>query len=186
MTANIHVVSFDDFYGAENMLTNVNTWQREGIEDPGCRRCGCNTGNRIGNTVSSGYHAQSRATDGHTRCIGAMANCTLSRQSNAVASLRWGRGWHWDCWPECCWAVRSVALSLALLWARLTGAIKDYGIPDKFIKEVSAGLRPGTSALFLMTTGGDKSKILPELSVHKGRLLSTTLSPRKKKPYVRH
>jgi hypothetical protein len=30
-----------------------------------------------------------------------------------------------------------------------------------------------------MTTGGDESKIVPELSVNKVRLLSTTLSPEK-------
>src|SRR5687768_7443277 len=30
MTANIHVVAFDDPYGAENMLENVHTWEKNG------------------------------------------------------------------------------------------------------------------------------------------------------------
>jgi uncharacterized membrane protein len=59
----------------------------------------------------------------------------------------------------------------------ITGALRDYGIDDKFIKEVSAGVRPGTSALFLMTTGGDAEKLLPEIREHKARLLSSTLPP---------
>jgi len=56
----------------------------------------------------------------------------------------------------------------------VTGALKDYGIDDKFIREVSAGLTPGTSALFLMTTGGDEQKILSELRPHKATLIKTT------------
>lgn len=63
----------------------------------------------------------------------------------------------------------------------ITGALKDSGIDDKFIKEVSAGLAPGTSALFLMTSGGDEEKILAELRPFKARLLKTTLSPERER-----
>jgi uncharacterized membrane protein len=59
----------------------------------------------------------------------------------------------------------------------ITGVLKDYGIDDNFIREVSAGIKPGTSALFLMTSGGDEEKFLPELRVYKGSLLKTTLPP---------
>jgi uncharacterized membrane protein len=57
----------------------------------------------------------------------------------------------------------------------ISSALKDSGIDDSFIKEVSAGLEPGTSALFLMTSGGDEEKILGELRAHKATLLKTTL-----------
>ncbi|HKQ93373.1 MAG TPA: DUF1269 domain-containing protein, partial [Blastocatellia bacterium] len=43
------------------------------------------------------------------------------------------------------------------------GALKDYGIDDNFIKEVREKVKPGTSALFLMTANAVIDRVVAEL-----------------------
>jgi uncharacterized membrane protein len=51
-----------------------------------------------------------------------------------------------------------------------------YGISDSFIKEVGATIRPGYSALFLITENLAEDKIIEVLSRHKATLLRINLS----------
>ncbi len=45
----------------------------------------------------------------------------------------------------------------------LSGALRDYGIDDDFIKETREKVTEGTSALFLLTSGAVKDKVIEEL-----------------------
>ena len=45
----------------------------------------------------------------------------------------------------------------------LTGALSDYGINDKFMKEVSEVLQPGQAALFIMARTHASDRVLEEL-----------------------
>jgi uncharacterized membrane protein len=45
----------------------------------------------------------------------------------------------------------------------LTGAFTDVGIDDKFIKQVQEKVTPGTSALFLMTSGAVQDKVFERI-----------------------
>jgi uncharacterized membrane protein len=60
----------------------------------------------------------------------------------------------------------------------LGGSLSDVGIDDAFIKEVRSQVKPGTSALFLLTTNAVVDKVTEELEQVKGHatLLHTNLS----------
>jgi uncharacterized membrane protein len=60
----------------------------------------------------------------------------------------------------------------------LGGSMADVGIDDKFIDEVKQKVTPGTSALFLLTSGAVMDKVSEELSDLKGHaeLIHTNLS----------
>ena len=63
----------------------------------------------------------------------------------------------------------------------ITGALKDQGIDDKFINEVSQALRPNSSALFLMGKAEDPDKFYEEMRPFKAIVATTTLSEEKEK-----
>lgn len=63
----------------------------------------------------------------------------------------------------------------------ITGALKDQGIDDKFINEVSQALRPNSSALFLMGKAEDPEKFYEEMRPFKAIVATTTLSEEKEK-----
>lgn len=174
MAANIHVVSFDDFNGAENMLANVNTWEEKGwlkVEDAVVVTRGSGT-----EVPSSGMVMPN--TERPVIVPGPSGNADIEIRQTVKKSGKFALGGG------------GIGLLAGLLLGgpigglvagatigAITGALKDSGIEDSFIREVSTGLQPGTSALFLMTSAGDDEKIFEELKSHKGRLLKTTLSP---------
>lgn len=53
----------------------------------------------------------------------------------------------------------------------------DIGLPDAFVKQVSAQLRPQSSALVLVINSINTQVVVPQLQQHGGVLLSSTLSP---------
>ena len=53
----------------------------------------------------------------------------------------------------------------------------DIGLPDDFVKQVSAQLKPASSALVLVVTSVNKQVVVPQLQKYGGVLLSSTLSP---------
>jgi len=175
MTGNIHVVAFDDPYGAENMLENVYTWEKNGwikVQDAVVvtRGEGSET---VGSTAVMGGGESSAAIPVSS---GKSQEIEIKQTVKKGGKYALGGG-----------GIGFLAgmllggpiggLVVGATVGAITGALKDSGIDDKFIREVSAGLRPGTSELFLMSTDGDAEKLIPELKVHKGRLLSTTLPP---------
>ena len=59
----------------------------------------------------------------------------------------------------------------------ISGSMKDVGIDDNFIDQISAGLGQNSSAIFLMTQNADMDAIEKYLKPFKARVLSTTLDP---------
>lgn len=57
----------------------------------------------------------------------------------------------------------------------ISGSMKDVGIDDKFIEQISAGLGQNSSAIFLMTQNADMEAVEKYLKPFKARVLSTTL-----------
>lgn len=57
----------------------------------------------------------------------------------------------------------------------ITGSMKDVGINDAFIEQISAGLGQNTSAIFLMTQNADMEAVESYLKPFKAHVLSTTL-----------
>ena len=58
----------------------------------------------------------------------------------------------------------------------LAGHLADYGIDDKWIKEVAGSIQPGGSALFVMARGTNQERVLPEMAKFGGTVLKTNLS----------
>lgn len=57
----------------------------------------------------------------------------------------------------------------------LAGSASDYGIDDDFIRELSAQLAPGSSAIFVLVRKMTTDKVIPELSKFGGTLIRTSL-----------
>ena len=58
----------------------------------------------------------------------------------------------------------------------LGGALSDYGVDDKFIKEVGETIEPGHSALFLLVRDVTPDKVLDALKEFDATVLQTSLS----------
>jgi uncharacterized membrane protein len=58
----------------------------------------------------------------------------------------------------------------------LAGSMSDIGIDDDFIRQVRTEVTPGTSALFVMTSGAVVDKVVDEFKHSGATLLSSNLS----------
>lgn len=59
----------------------------------------------------------------------------------------------------------------------LVGALRDRGIDDGFINELSMQLHPDSSGIFLLVSRADTDKVLEEMRPYKGRVIHTTIDP---------
>ncbi len=148
---NVTVFLFDDTIGAENFLDTVMAWQDEGLFTV---QDAVTLVRGVGSDVEV---KQTHKFGGKYAGVGAGIGF--------VAGLLLGG------------PIGGIAVGAAI--GGITGAMKDYGVDDKFINQVKDGLGPNSSALFLMTTGGEENeeKILEALRPFKVTMLSTTLSP---------
>ena len=58
----------------------------------------------------------------------------------------------------------------------VSGALTDVGIDDKFMKELAANMKPGSSTLFVLVRKATPDKVLDELKGSGGKVLRTSLS----------
>jgi len=58
----------------------------------------------------------------------------------------------------------------------LSGKLSDYGVDDKFVKEVTTSVTAGTAALFLLIRNSTPDKVLAEMKQFGGTVLRTNLS----------
>jgi uncharacterized membrane protein len=148
---NVTVFMFEDRIGAENFLDTVMTWQDQGLFTV---QDAVTTVRGVGSDVEvKQSHKFGGKYAGAGAGIGFVAGLLLGGPIGGLA--------------------------VGAVIGGITGAMKDYGINDKFIAQVDEGLVPNTSALFLMTTGGEENEeqILAELRPFKIKMVSTTLAP---------
>ena len=69
-----------------------------------------------------------------------------------------------------------LGLAIGAAAGALSGSLADVGIDDDFIKQVREKVTPGTSALFLMSSGAVMDKVLDAFEGHEGELIQTNLS----------
>ena len=69
-----------------------------------------------------------------------------------------------------------LGLALGAAAGATIGGLTDYGVDDKFIKEVGSTIEPGHSALFLLIHEATMEKWMDELVEFRPTILQTTLS----------
>ena len=67
-------------------------------------------------------------------------------------------------------------LAIGAASGALAGHMSDYGIDDKWIKEVASSITPGGSALFVMARGANQERVLPEMAKFGGTVIRTNLT----------
>jgi uncharacterized membrane protein len=60
--------------------------------------------------------------------------------------------------------------------AAVSGVLRDVGIDDLFIKQLSAAFKPGTSALFVLVRKVTLDRVLEAIKPYGGKVLHTSLS----------
>ena len=58
----------------------------------------------------------------------------------------------------------------------VSGALRDVGINDQFMKDLAEGLKPNTSALFVLVRKSTPDRVLEELKGTGGKIIQTSLS----------
>ena len=69
-----------------------------------------------------------------------------------------------------------IGLAVGAASGALAGSLQDYGINDKFMKDMGNELQPGTSALFVLVRQSTPDRVLPELRELGGKVFTTSLS----------
>jgi len=67
-------------------------------------------------------------------------------------------------------------LAIGAAAGALSGALSDYGIDDDFIRQLSAQMTTGSSAIFLLIRKVTADKVEPELAKFGGKILYTSVS----------
>jgi uncharacterized membrane protein len=69
-----------------------------------------------------------------------------------------------------------LGLAIGAVAGALGGSLSDYGVDDKFIKEVGNTIEPGHSALFLLVEEWTEDRVMEELTKFDAQVLQTSLS----------
>ena len=67
-------------------------------------------------------------------------------------------------------------LAIGAATGAIVGKLADYGIDDKFIKDLGSKIQPGTSALFLYVVQATTDKVIDRLKPYDPEILRTSLS----------
>jgi len=69
-----------------------------------------------------------------------------------------------------------LGLAVGATAGAVTGALTDVGINDKFMKDLAATMKPGSSTLFVLVRKATPDKVLDEVKGTGGKILKTSLS----------
>jgi len=69
----------------------------------------------------------------------------------------------------------ALGLALGAGMGALSAKLSDYGIDDKFAKQVATDLQPNTSAIFMLVRRSTPDKVVPEIAKFGGTILQTSL-----------
>jgi uncharacterized membrane protein len=149
MASNIVVLGFKNQYGAEAMLEEIQKWQEEGLIE---LEDAVITSRGVGGDVQiEQTHKQGGRFALRGGGAGLLAGLLLG---GPILGL-----------------VGGVAVG------GIVGALKDYGLDDTFVKDVSQWVQPETSALFLLVKEAKADEVLEKLRPHGAIVLTSTLAP---------
>jgi uncharacterized membrane protein len=97
-------------------------------------------------------------------------------QSHSLTGLGAVGGGFWGLLIGFLFFVPLVGLAIGAGAGALAAHFSDYGIDDDFMKSLSAGLGPSTSALFVLVRDVNQERVIPEISKYGGTVLRTSLT----------
>jgi uncharacterized membrane protein len=147
MESRIVVLGFDNQYAAEGMLEDINRMQDEGLID-------------LEDAVVA------------TRGVGTRVEI---KQTRSVTGKYAGRGTGIGLLAGLLLGGPILGLVGGAAIGAIAGGLKDYGIDDHFIDEVSEWVAPNSSALFLLVKEAKAEEVLRRLIPWKAKVLTTTL-----------
>ena len=99
-----------------------------------------------------------------------------TRQLNNLAGVGAVQGAFWGMLFGLLFFIPILGLAVGAGMGALMGAFTDVGIDDNFIKQVRSQVTEGTSALFLMTSGGVEDRVREAVKGQQFELIATNLS----------
>ena len=99
-----------------------------------------------------------------------------TKQSNSLTGAGALGGSFWGLLFGLIFFVPLLGLAIGAGLGALAGSMSDVGIDDRFIKEVRDQVKPGTSALFILTSDAVQDKVRDAFAGQQAELISTNLS----------
>jgi len=99
-----------------------------------------------------------------------------TKQATSLAGIGALDGAFWGFLFGLIFFVPFFGLAVGAAFGALAGKMSDYGISDDFIKKVRSQVTEGTSALFLLTSGGVIDRLQEKVKGQKFELISSNLS----------
>jgi uncharacterized membrane protein len=99
-----------------------------------------------------------------------------TRQLNNLAGAGALGGAFWGMLFGLIFLVPLLGAAIGAAMGALTGSLADAGIDDDFIKRAREEVRPGTSALFVLTSGAVPDRVRDAFAGQRPKLLFTNLS----------
>ncbi|MGH2514445.1 MAG: DUF1269 domain-containing protein [Ktedonobacterales bacterium] len=93
--------------------------------------------------------------------------------SLAGAGAAWGG--MWGVLIGLLFFVPFLGLAIGAGLGALSGKLTDYGIDDKFAKQIAETMQPNTSAIFVLVRKSTPDKVVPEVAKFGGTILQTSL-----------
>jgi uncharacterized membrane protein len=153
MPSNIVVLGFKEQYGAEGMFKNIQTWQEEGLIE-------------LEDAVVA------------SRGVGGDVQIEQTHKLGGRFALRGGGA---GLLAGLLLGGPVLGLVAGAAAGGIASALKDYGLDDNFVKEVSQWVQPETSALFLLVKEAKADEMLEKLRPYGAIVLTTTLAPEQEK-----
>jgi uncharacterized membrane protein len=153
MPSNIVVLGFKEQYGAEGMFKNIQTWQEEGLIE-------------LEDAVVA------------SRGVGGDVQIEQTHKQGGRFALRGGGA---GLLAGLLLGGPVLGLVAGAAAGGIASALKDYGLDDHFVKQVSQWVQPETSALFLLVKEAKADEMLEKLRPYGAIVLTTTLAPEQEK-----
>src|SRR3954451_4278560 len=99
-----------------------------------------------------------------------------TKQMNSMAGIGALDGAFWGLLFGLIFFVPIFGLAIGAAFGGLAGKMTDYGISDDFINKVRSQVTEGTSAIFLLTSGGVVDRLAEKLQGRHFELISSNLS----------
>jgi uncharacterized membrane protein len=96
-------------------------------------------------------------------------------QNTSLAGAGAAFGGMWGMLIGLLFFVPFLGLAIGAGLGALTGKLSDYGIDDKFAKQLAATMQPNTSAIFVLVRRSTPDKVVPELARFGGTVMQTSL-----------